>query len=157
MGRLLITALLVAAAGIAVVAVNGPGKDKPVDKDKYAPGSRSTHVSSNVANGTIAAASTPSSAPVGATIEMKGLRFSPEVATLRTGQAVRFVNRDTVAHTVLQDVGPRSGEIPVFDSQRVLPGEAFTFIARNAGTIRFICTLHPTVMSGRLTVTGANS
>lgn len=157
MGRLLVTALLFAAAGITVIAVNGPGKDKPQDKDKFTPASQSAKVSSAAAQGTIQNASAPSSVPIGARIVMKGLRFKPADATLRVGQAVRFVNRDTVAHTVIQDVGPRSGETTVFDSQRVLPGQAFTYITRNPGKVRFVCTLHPTVMSGTLTITGANS
>lgn len=157
MGRLLATALLVAAAGIAVIIVNGPGKDKPEDKDRFTPRAGSTRVSAAAAQGTIANASSPSSAPVGATIVMKGLRFVPTDATLRVGQAVRFVNKDNVAHTIIQDVGPRSGETTVFDSQRVLPGQAFTYVTRNTGTVRFICTLHPTVMSGVLTITVANS
>jgi plastocyanin len=156
MGRLVAIVLVVAAAGIAVVAVNGPGKDKPEPKDKFTPGNVAAQVSTTKADGTIVIPGQPveAAAPVGATIIMKHLRFNPETATLRKGQAVRFVNKDDVAHTVIQDFGPRSGEIAQFDTRRILPGQSFEFIARVVGKINFVCTLHPTVMTGQLTVTG---
>ena len=154
--RLFIIALLAAGAFIGVVIAHGPGKDKPEAADKNAPKRQATKVSADTEQGTVHAPG-QNRAPVGATIVMRGLRFVPETATLRKGQAVRFVNKDTTAHTVIEDVGPRSGIPPLVNSPRILPGQTFTYIARNAGKIRFICTLHPTVMSGVLTVTGANS
>src|SRR3954452_12695375 len=157
MVRLFIIALLAAGAFIAVVIAHGPGRDKPEAADKNAPSQQASKVSSDSEDGSVEKASAEESAPVGATIVMRKLRFEPETATLRAGQAVRFVNKDTTAHTVLEDVGPRSGIAPVVDSPRILPGKAFTYVARNPGKIPFICTLHPTVMSGVLTVTGANS
>ena len=157
MVRLFVIALLAAGAFIGVVIAHGPGRDKPEEPDKNAPAKQASTVSSSSESGSVDNAAAEASAPVGATIVMRGLRFEPETATLRKGQSVRFVNKDTTAHTVLENVGARSGIAPVIDSPRILPGEAFTFVARNEGKIKFICTLHPTVMSGELTVTGANS
>jgi plastocyanin len=159
MGRLLAIALAVAAAGIAVVAVNGPGKDKPADKDTLTPVLQSTQVSTIRPDGRVQTPGqrTEAHAPIGATVVMRKLAFHPPNARVRAGQAVRFVNKDDVGHTVIQDFGPRSGEIPQFESKTISPGQAFTFVARSAGTIDYVCTLHPSVMSGRLVVTGANS
>ena len=156
--RLFIMALLAAGAFIGVVIAHGPGRDKPEEPDKNTPSQQAASVSKTDGSGSAEkTADGGASAPVGAVIIMKGLRFEPTTATLRKGQSVRFVNKDTTAHTVLENVGPRSGIAPVIDSPRILPGDAFTYVARNEGKIKFICTLHPTVMSGELTVTGANS
>jgi plastocyanin len=154
MGRLLAIALAVAAAGIAVVAVNGPGKDKPEEHDALTPIAQSAKVSEVDPGGSIAGPGDEraEAAPVGATIVMRKLSFSPKAATVRPGQAIRFVNRDDVAHTVVQDFGPRSGLIPQFDSARIAPGDEFVVAVHSAGTIHYVCTLHPSVMTGRLTV-----
>lgn len=151
MGRLLAIALAVAAAGIAVVAVNGPGIDKPEEKDVRAPQAQSSEVAHNPDR----SGEDEAGAPVGATVLMKRLAFGPATSTLRTGQSVRFVNKDNVTHTVIQDFGPRSGLIPQVESERIPPGEDYTFIARTEGEIDYVCTLHPTVMTGRLVVSGA--
>jgi plastocyanin len=158
MGRLLAVVFVVAAAGIAVIAANGPGKDKPV-VDRQSPARESTRVSTVRANGTTAVPGQPVAAqpPVGAKVAMRGLRFAPARVTVRAGEAVRFVNHDNVAHTVLQDIGARSGELPAFDSSRILPGDSFTWLAQVPGTYRYICTLHPTVMTGRIVVTSNNA
>lgn len=157
MVRLFVIALLAAGAFIGVVIAHGPGRDKPEAADKNAPKQQATKVAPASDNGSVSNASAKGSAPVGATVVMRGLRFVPTTATLRVGQSVRFVNKDTTAHTVIEDVGARSGIAPVFTSGRILPGQAFTFVVRNPGKIPFVCTLHPTVMTGVLTVTGANS
>lgn len=136
--------LVVAGAGIAVIAVNGPGKDKPEDKDHLTPERQSAHVVSGEPDA-------PASRP-GATVTMKNLRFRPGAVSVEVGQAVRFVNRDDVAHTVFQDLGARSGVIPAVDSKRILPGETFEFVPRTHGLVAYICTLHPTVMIGQILV-----
>jgi plastocyanin len=154
MGRLLAIAFVVAAAGITVVAVNGPGKDKPEDKDARTPGRQASHVARADPGQRTAATGTPGAKParVGATVRMRRLRFRPESVSIDVGQAVRFVNDDNVAHTVLQDFGPRSGEAALIDSKRILPGQSFRFVARSNGLISYVCTLHPTVMVGQILV-----
>lgn len=158
MGRLVAIAVAVAAAGIAVVVVNGPGIDKP-ERQSRTPARESTQVASINADGSV---SLPGQRPAatgrpGATVRMRALRFVPSRVTVQVGQAVRFVNRDDVAHTVVQDVGARSGIEPLFGSQRVPPGATFTYVPRSPGTIAYVCTLHPTVMSGELVVRPARA
>jgi plastocyanin len=144
MGRLLATALLVAAAGITLVAVNGPGKDKPEAADANAPSQSSATV--------VPAEPDTSADKAGAIVEMKGLRFRPGSVTVQRGQVVRFVNHDNVTHTVFQDLGARSGLSTQLDSKRIPPGGSYDFVPRADGQIAFICTLHPTVMIGQILV-----
>jgi plastocyanin len=149
MGRLLAAGLVVVAALVAVLVVNGEGPNKPEDAAAGVPARQSGTVS----NPSPAAADTGSNGePVGATVKMRHLKFVPTEVSVDVGEAVRFVNDDDVAHTILQDFGPRSGEIAAVDSDRILPGETFTFVPRAEGLISFVCTLHPAVMSGQILV-----
>jgi len=143
MGRLLAIAAVVAAVGITIVAVNGPGPGKPADHDAASPAHESARVSS---------APKPRAAKPGAVVRMKDLRFRPEAVSIDKGQSVRFVNDDDVAHTVVEDVGARSGVTAVLSSKRILPGQSFTFVPPASGVIPFVCTLHPTVMVGQILV-----
>jgi plastocyanin len=153
MGRLLAIALLVAAVGITIVVVNGPGKDKPEEQEAAAPANQSTKVSTAAPGGgaTSNGAGTKE-APEGTTVHMKDLRFRPESVSVEIGHKVRFVNDDDVAHTVLEDFGPRSGQIAAVDSKRIEPGKSFTFVPTANGLIPYVCTLHPSVMVGQILV-----
>ena len=151
MGRLVALALAVTAVGIVIVAENGPGKDKP-KKDVLTPKNQSTQVGSGGANRANIATGAVKGKPA-VTIRMKSLRFRPVQVTVRPGAIVRFVNRDDVAHTVVEDVGSRSGVTAAFQSNRILPGRSFQIRVGKAGSVTpFICTLHPSVMSGRIYV-----
>lgn len=159
MGRLLATALLVAAAGIAIVVAVGPGKDKPKAVVAGTPKHESSHVSPSEPGGQepLPATSIAAQAPVGATVHMRALRFLPPVVHVHVGQAVRWVNRDNVDHTVYEDIGARSGRAPLFSSDRIAPGTTFRFVFRSPGVIRYVCTLHPGIMHGRIVVTGGEA
>lgn len=152
MGRLVAVVLAVAAAGIAVIAVSGPGRDKPAERDARAPGRSATKVASLAGVPAREAA-----APVGAVVRMRDLAFVPARVRVPAGTRVRFVNDDTVAHTVLQDVGARSGLQPVVATQRIAPGGRADFVPEKPGTIRYVCTLHPGIMRGRIVVTAARA
>lgn len=152
MGRLLATGLLVIAALVAVLAVNGTGRDKPEAPEARVPARESTQVAQAGAGSREAGAPADPRAPVGATVRMRGLRFRPDAVSVDVGQAVRFVNDDNVAHTVLEDYGPRSGETAAVDSRRIAPGETYRFVPRSAGLIAYVCTLHPAVMAGQILV-----
>lgn len=152
MGRLVAVALVVAAAGIAVIAVNGPGRDKPAEREARAPERSAPKVASL---GGVPARD--AGAPVRAVVRMRALAFAPARVRVPVGTRVRFVNHDTVAHTVMQDVGPRSGLSPVVDTPRIPPGGHADFVPERHGTIRYVCTLHPGVMHGRIVVTAARA
>lgn len=148
MGRIVAIALVVVAAGIAVVVAGGPGSDRP---EGPAGGPVSARVTAAGPQSQAAPARRP--ARVGATVRMRRLRFVGPDVTVAAGRAVRFVNADDVAHAVSEDVGARSGVAPAFRSRRIPPDGSFTYVTRSARTIRYVCTLHPTVMFGRIVVT----
>jgi plastocyanin len=150
MGRLVAIVLAAAAVMIALVAVGGAGKDKPSEQ-AGTPARSSPAVVPTGAAGEVASGH----APIGATVVMRNLAFRTPVVTVRRGQAVRFVNHDDVAHTVLQDYGARGGQQPLFESGRILPGGSFVWVAPAPGTYRYVCSLHPTVMHGRIVVTAS--
>jgi len=68
---------------------------------------------------------------------MKGLRFHPGSTTVHVGQKVTWTNDDTVDHNVTATKGAK------FMSQAFGGGKTYSFTPRKAGTISYVCTLHP--------------
>ncbi len=149
MGRLLAIGLLVAAVGVAVIVVNGPGTDKPEEVEAAAPERKAPRTQAAAPEEDIAP--TDRSRP-GVRVRMRKLRFTPGEVSVQAGQPVLFVNDDNVDHTVLQDLGATSGKTAAVDSARIEPGQTFTFTPKEDGEIPFVCTLHPTVMQGQILV-----
>jgi plastocyanin len=80
------------------------------------------------------------------TIDMKNIKFAPQNATVKVGQTVKWVNQDTVDH----DVQAKSGAD--FKSDLFGNGKSFDWKADKAGTVSYVCTVHPG-MVGTLKVT----
>lgn len=80
------------------------------------------------------------------TISMKDVLFSPENATVKVGQTVKWVNDDPIDHTATATDGAE------FDSGNVKPGATYEFKPTAAGKIAYVCTIHPS-QKGTLTVT----
>jgi plastocyanin len=78
-------------------------------------------------------------------IGMKDLRFHPARATVKVGQKVTWENEDTVDHNVTAKSGAK------FMSKAFGGGGSYSFTPRAAGTIEYVCTLHPG-MDGKLVV-----
>jgi plastocyanin len=77
------------------------------------------------------------------TIVMERMRFGPSPEGLRVGDTIVWVNRDPVRHTATARDG-------AFDVD-VAPRASGRTVLRRAGTIPYICRLHP-AMIGRLVV-----
>jgi plastocyanin len=77
------------------------------------------------------------------TIVMERMRFGPSPEGLRVGDTVVWVNRDPVRHTATA----RDGSFDV----DLAPRASGRTVIRTAGTLAYICRLHPT-MTGRLVV-----
>ena len=82
-------------------------------------------------------------APQTHTVIIDGMQFKPEAITVRHGDRVVWHNKDLVPHTATAK--------GIFDSHTLVAGGSWTYVARKAGTVPYICTLHPT-MKGTLTV-----
>ncbi|SFS44775.1 cupredoxin domain-containing protein [Brevundimonas viscosa] len=77
------------------------------------------------------------------TIVMERMRFGPSPEGLRIGDTIVWVNRDPVRHTATARDG-------AFDVD-LAPRASGRTVIRKAGTIPYICRLHP-AMTGRLVV-----
>jgi len=75
------------------------------------------------------------------------MSFSPEVASVRVGQTVRFANNDDITHEIASDTAG------VFDVGTIAPGvTSQSFTISTAGTVPYHCEIHPS-MVGSLNVT----
>ena len=77
------------------------------------------------------------------TVVIDGMKYEPEVITVKRGETVMWVNKDPFPHT-----GTAKG---VFDSREIPAGKSWKYTPRKAGEYAYICTLHPT-MKGTLKV-----
>ena len=78
---------------------------------------------------------------------MRDLRFHPERVEVKVGQKVTWTNDDAaVDHNVTATNGAK------FHSQAFGAGKKYSYTPRAAGTISYVCTLHPG-MKGTLVVT----
>ena len=65
----------------------------------------------------------------------------PETLTIQVGDRVRWINDDTVAHTITS--GNRSdGPDGVFDSSLFMSGNSFEVTFRKKGTYKYFCMVH---------------
>ena len=105
--------------------------------------------SSSTSSGSSSSASTAaaSSSGGGVAIKMQNIAFDPKAVTVKVGQKVTWTNDDSVDHNVTS----QSGE--TIKSQNFGKGATFSFTPTKAGTIKYVCTIHPG-MDATLTVTG---
>jgi len=111
--------------------------------------SSSSKSSSNSTPAAAPATSTPAAAPAaGGTVavSMKNIQFVPTSVTAKVGQTVKWTNDDSVDHNVIAT----SGE--TFKSNTFGQGATFSQKLTKAGTIKYVCTIHPG-MEGTLVVT----
>jgi plastocyanin len=69
-------------------------------------------------------------------VDMREMRFDRDTVRVAAGSAVRWVNRDPVAHTTAGDDGEWSSPL-------VGPGETFSVRLSDPGEYSYYCTLHP--------------
>ena len=67
--------------------------------------------------------------------------FSPNPASVGSGQTVAWKNADSIAHHVVQDGGG-------FDTGDLAPGATSAAISIPAGAISYHCSIHPTMVGG---------
>ena len=100
---------------------------------------------------TSASTSAPSSSSGGSgggvTIKMQNIQFSPKDTTVKVGDKVTWTNDDNTDHNDTADSGAD------FKSKDFGNGATFEFTPDKAGTIKYVCTIHPG-MTGTLNVTG---
>lgn len=82
------------------------------------------------------------------TVRIEDLSFIKEELTVPQGATVKWINNDSVDHTVTADNGS-------FDSGTIAPGETFTRSFDELGEYTYTCATHP-AMTGKLIVKPAN-
>ena len=110
-------------------------------------GSNSSSTSSGSSSGASTSTAAAASSGGGVAIKMQNIAFDPKAVTVKVGQKVTWTNDDTVDHNVTS----QSGE--TIKSDNFGKGSTFSFTPTKAGTIKYVCTIHPG-MTATLTVTG---
>ena len=80
------------------------------------------------------------------TVVMKNIEYAPKELTVKVGQTVTWVNQETIEHNVVAEEAD-----PPIRSQLFGKDGKFTYKPTQAGTISYVCTVHPG-MDGTLTV-----
>jgi plastocyanin len=146
-GVLVLAIVLTAAAGAVTVAAGGVDekKDKTAEAAANTGGTPATSVESGSISDQAAVR-----AHIGATVRMRRLAFKPATVTIREGESVRWVNHDDVLHNVTATTGSGT-ELAAFKSKSIAPLSTYVTAPR-AGTYLYVCTIHPTVMHGKVIV-----
>jgi plastocyanin len=71
------------------------------------------------------------------TVMIQNFRFKPAKVTIKRGTKVRWVNKDSAAHTATANNG-RS-----FDSGRLSKGQKYSHTFKSAGKKKYHCEIHP--------------
>jgi plastocyanin len=83
----------------------------------------------------------------GVAIKMQNIAFDPKAVTVKVGQKITWTNDDSTDHNVTANSGAD------FKSDNFGKGGTFSFTPTKAGTIKYVCTIHPG-MDATVTVTG---
>ena len=114
-------------------------------------GGDATDTTSTPAADAPAATTEPAEAPATggdtAQVGMKGLKFEPRDITVKAGTTVTWTNNEDIPHNVVAEEGAN------FESDTFGRDGTFEFKAAKAGTVRYVCTIHPG-MEGTITVEG---
>jgi plastocyanin len=78
------------------------------------------------------------------TVMIEGLKYAPATVTVSAGTTIRWVNQDTMIHTVTSTAGK-------WDSGNLQPGASWSMRFDEAGTYPYLCTPHP-FMTGTVEV-----
>ena len=77
-------------------------------------------------------------------ITIEGNSFKPDSLTIKVGDTVTWINKDSYNHTVKAKTGE-------FDSGNMASGAKFSFTFDKEGTYDYICSIH-TFMTGKIVV-----
>ncbi len=79
-------------------------------------------------------------------VGMKDIKFVPEQITAKVGQKIVWTNNEAPAHNVTATEGAD------FKSDTMQKDETFEYTPKKAGTIDYVCTIHP-AQKGQIRVT----
>ncbi len=120
---------LLLALPLAIIALAGCGSSSS---------SSSSSATSAANSPTTTAANSPSATGSSLAVTMKNLAFSPATVQAKVGQTVQWTNQDTPPHNVVYVSGPKFASSGTLNA-----GDKFTLKLTQAGTIHYICSIHP--------------
>jgi plastocyanin len=88
----------------------------------------------------------PHAATSAKAVKIINFAFQPKTITIAKGTKVTWTNGGSVIHTTTSNTG-------LWDSGALAPGTAFAHVFKKAGTFKYRCTIHPTLMHGKILVT----
>jgi len=71
-------------------------------------------------------------------VTIKGFAYTPATLTVKVGTTVKWINQDSVTHTVTSDTG-------LFESGEMATGDTYSFTFTQAGTFSYHCAMHPSM------------
>jgi plastocyanin len=142
---LLLAIVVTAVAGAVTIAAGGVDEKKDKTATAATGGTEAT-----VPETTSLSDQEAARAHIGATVRMRRLAFKPTTVTIRQGESVRWVNHDNVLHNVTATTGSGT-ELAAFKSKSIPPLSTYV-TAPAPGTYLYVCTIHPTVMHGKVIV-----
>ena len=83
-------------------------------------------------------------------IFLQNTAFSPSTKSISKGTKLTWVNKDSYTHTVTS--GTPGNPDGVFDSGNMSGGASFSYTFNTAGTFKYYCKIHQSVMTGTITV-----
>ena len=89
-------------------------------------------------------------APV--TVKFGEYFYRPAQQTVHVGQKVRFVNVGKIAHTVADTDAKGNIRSRDIKPRELVKGAVQVVVFKRPGTVRYLCTFHPTSMKGVITV-----
>ena len=96
----------------------------------------------------------PSNIPppaTGNTVKISGFAFVPHTITIKTGEAVTWINEDSVQHQIAAD--PDQPDAADLSSPNINNGASYSYTFSKAGTWTYHCSIHPP-MKGTVVVEG---
>ncbi len=131
--------LILPVLGVLAFAGCGGGS-KPSSSASSSPSVASTPAPASTSSGSTSTSSG------GVAVTMKNIAFSPTTIHVKVGQKITWTNQDSVDHNVTSQSGEHIA------SQNFGQGGTFSFTPTKAGTIKYVCTIHPG-MDGTIVVT----
>ena len=100
-------------------------------------------MASNRSEGTSAS---PQAATSVKRVKIINFAFMPKTITIAKGTRVTWTNGGSVSHTTTSNKA-------LWNSGSLAPGAAFAHVFKKTGTFKYHCTIHPTLMHGKIVVT----
>ena len=87
----------------------------------------------------------------GVEVKMENIQFNPKDVTVKPGEAITFVNKESVPHDVHKTSGP-GDDFASGDTGGMGEGDTFKLKLDKAGTYKYVCNVHAPGMAGTITV-----